>query len=209
MPRASSVLCLAVVLALAGQAAAIELPVITNGTQVAQAPPAPAEKPASNVQPPVIHNYPSAATQPAEGAKSDIKLPMIVNQPAVKVEPAKAPAARVAVAYLASENLYMSPVGYNAYGGGGSILGAYGYGGYGYGGYGYMAPSMGGYFGGYAYDAYTGYAPAMALTPSILDLRPPRVEVLDTGVRPNVGRLASMPAVSNPVFNQVIAVYYR
>jgi hypothetical protein len=210
MPRASSVLSLSVALALAASAYAVDPPVIINGTSVAKAQQPPAEKPAdSKVQPPVIYNYPSAATNPpAEGKKSDMKLPTIVNQPPA-VEPAKAPPAPRAVGYYVPYvTEYMAPVGYNAFGVGGPMLnayGGYGYGGWGYGCYGYLA---GGYLGGYGYDAYTGYAPALAMTPSILDLRPPRVEVLDTGVRANVGRLTSLPSVREPVWNPVVGVYY-
>jgi hypothetical protein len=114
MPRASSILCLPAILALVGAASAVELPVIVNGTQVAQATktevaPAPA---GAKMQLPVIINYPSAALQAAPaGQKTDAKLPVIIATP---VKPAPA---RVAVAYTVPTYVeYMTPVAYNAYG---------------------------------------------------------------------------------------------
>lgn len=194
MLRASSLLSLPAALAFTAAATAIELPVIYNGTQVAAAPNAAADPPAATgkVELPTIINYPSAAFPKTDG-----------KPPAAP----KATPVRVVVAYDAGD--YMTPVSYNAYGAG-PMLGIYegmgynmaapyglgfgNYGGYGYGGYGY---------------GYGGYGPGFGLATTLVDLRPPRVEVLDTGVRANVGRLASTPSVAAPVFGEVMAVYYR
>jgi hypothetical protein len=215
MPRASSVFCLPALLAAASLANAAELPVIVNGTQVAQAPaPTSDAPPPAKGQLPVIINYAAAfQATPSEAPKSDAKLPTIVNE---SPKPTKAAPVRAVYAYsFPAGGEYMAPVAYNAYSVGGPMLGAYGslgymptgyatgigyYGGAGYGGLGY------GYAAGYGYSAYS---PAVALTSSLVDLRPPRVEVLDTGVRPNVGRLTSMPSVASPVYGEVIGLYYR
>jgi hypothetical protein len=111
---------------------------------------------------------------------------------------------------------YMTPVAYNAYRYG-PTLGAYTggmgygmyspysaglgyYGGFGYGGYGY---------GGFGYGGGYGYAAPLPVAPGGVGWLPPRVEVLDTGIRANVGHLTSMPAVAAPVYGDVIGVYYR
>jgi hypothetical protein len=200
MPRASSILCLPAVLALAGAASAVELPVIVNGAQVAQATktevaPAPA---GAKTQLPVIINYPSAAFQAAPaGQKTDAKLPVIIANP---VKPAPA---RVAVAYTVPEYVnYMTPVAYNAYG----IGSAYGVNdGL---GYGMSASYGGGYYGDYGYGGYA--IPAYdAYGPWGYGAYPPLVQVLDTGIRANAGRLTSIPGARAPLYGQVIGVYYR
>ncbi|HEY1377644.1 MAG TPA: hypothetical protein VGF55_12665 [Gemmataceae bacterium] len=215
MLRAASILSLPAALALAATAPAAELPVIINGSQLAQAPktePAPQPAPAKGNLP-VIINYPSAAMQ---AVPANDKLPKIVNlSPAAP--PAKPAPGKVVFYNWAALADVMGPVGYNAYSVGPSLgLGA----GLGYElGYEmYGAPYAGGltgYYAGYGgayplgYAGY-GYAPGgIAMAPSLVDLRPPRVEVLDTGVRANVGHLTSMPAVREPVYGQVIAVYPR
>jgi hypothetical protein len=208
MLRASSLLSVSAALALASMAQAIEPPVIVNGTAVAQAPRPEQAPPPADPKPPVINNWPSAAqTAPADNRKTDVKLPTITAD-VLAIKPAAAAPARVAVAYTAPViSEYMTPVAYNAYGVGPQLglNAAYGYdmyspfvGGYGYGGYGYA---------GYGYAG--AYGPSLALAPTFYDFRPPRVEVLDTGVRPNVGHLTSLPSVREPVFGQVIGVYYR
>jgi hypothetical protein len=202
MPRASSVLCLPALLGLAAAANAVEPPVITNGVQLAQAPKAGDQPAAAKGQLPVIVNYTAAFK--GEPPPADGKGPKIINEsPAAK--PGNAPA-RVAYAYTYPYvGEYMSPVAYNAYGYG-PMLGlnaAYGYGQ----GYDMMAPYAGGFgYGGYGYAAAYG---GLGFAPAVYDWRPPRVEVLDTGIRANVGRLTSMPPVREPVWGDVIAVYYR
>jgi hypothetical protein len=213
MPRASSVLSLPALLALAAAANAAEPPVITNGTPVAQAP-KPGDKPpppAAKAQLPVIINYAAAFTAPADAKAAEGKGPTIINQSPAVAKPAKVPT-RVAVAYsYPYTGEYMGSVAYNNWGFSGPAFGG-GYAGYvgdpyaagyGSGAYGYAG------YAGYAGYGYSAYGPGVALVPSLIDVRPPRVEVLDTGVRPTVGRLASMPAVREPVFGNVIAVYYR
>lgn len=201
MPRASSILCLPAVLALAAAAQAVELPVIVNGTPVAQATKteqAPAPD-GAKMQLPVITNYPSAALQAAPaGQKSDAKLPVIYANPVVAnaVKPA-----RVAVAYSVPNYVeYMTPVAYNAYGVGSmaSLDGGLGYG--------MSAPYGGGYYGDYGGYVYPGYD---VFGPWGYGAYPPLVEVLDTGVQAYVGHLTSMPSVRAPVYGAVIGVYYR
>jgi hypothetical protein len=193
MLRATSFLGLLALGAMAqSQVRAGDLPVIVNGTQVAQAtkvqptaPPTTAKGPL-----PIIINYPSAIMPPAPA-----------NPQAPK--PAKAPT-RVVFAYNAAAVADdIDPVAYNIYRYG-PMLGAYGYGGPGYG----ISPYAGAYGYSSAYG-YSGYGAGLAYTTAIVDLRPPKVEVLDTGIRPNVGRLTSMPAVGAPVYGEVIGVYYR
>ncbi len=206
MLRAASCLSLSAALALAATAPAAELPVIYNGTQVAQAPAGqPAAPPAEKGPLPVIINYPSAVLN--QKAPADGKGPTIVNLPVPK--PERGPA-RVVVGNVAAYADTMGPVGYNAYvaGPGLGLDGGLGYSMYspyagGYGGY-------GGYY-GYAYGGYPayGYAPGYALNAAWVDLRPPLVNILATGVRPNVGHLTSMPSVREPVFGEVVGVYYR
>jgi hypothetical protein len=205
MPRASSILCLPAALVFSAAAPAIELPVIVNGTQVAQAKSQPVAAPAADKkQLPVIRNYPSAAFGPAD-QKSDGKAPKIVNNPGHL--PANAAPARVAVAYtVPTYPDYMAPVAYNAYRTGaifGFDAGA---------GYGFSAPyggNCGGYYGGgYGFGGYVlpGYD---FFGPWGYGFAPPLVEVLDTGVRANAGHLTSMPSVAAPVYGHVMGVYYR
>jgi hypothetical protein len=200
MPRASSLLCLPAALVLAAAAPAVELPVIVNGTQVVQANTQPSNPPAPpKMQLPVIYNYPSAAMPPAD-QKADGKLPVIVNRPGAPPAANAAPV-RVAVTYVVpTYTNYMTPVAYNGYGNGGMYSADVGM------GYGYSAPYGGGYgsaFGAYAIPAYDTFGPWG------YGLYPPLVEVLDTGVRANVGRLVSMPSVRSPVYGHVMGVYYR
>jgi hypothetical protein len=186
-------------LALAGVAPAAELPVVYNG--VTQAPaPAPKEvQPAdAKVQLPVIVNYPSAA---------GVKYPE---------RPANAPPAPArAYAYRTFTDGYVAPSYYNAYapllgyGAGYNMAAPYGafgydYGAYGYGGFGGLGYGLG-YYGG-----YTAPSLAYAVMPgALVDLRPPLVEVLATGVRANINGVTSMP-VAAPVYNDMIGVvYYR
>jgi hypothetical protein len=204
MPRASSLLSLSAVLALAGMAPALEMPVIVNGAQESQ--PAKPAPDAAKTQPPVIINYPSAALQPAPAdQKTDAKLPVIINYAAPAAKPGPA---RFAVAYnVPVSDDYMAPVAYNSYRLGSMYSLDAGM------GYGLSAPyagMYGGYGSGYGYG-YGGYVvPAYdAFGPWGYGLYPPLVEVLDSGVRPNAGRLTSMPSVRAPVFGQVIGVYYR
>jgi hypothetical protein len=202
MPRASSILCLPAVLALATAAPAVELPIIVNGNQLVQAKDEPAPPPAAvKSQLPVIINYPSAALQ---AAPADGKGPVIIADTAGP-RPIKPAPVRVAVAYaLPMESDYMAPVAYNAYGIG-SMLGVdAGL------GYGVSSPYGAGlgYYGAYGYGGYS-YAAYGPVAPWGFGLVPPRVEVLDTGIRPNAGRLTSMPSVRAPVYGQVMGVYYR
>jgi hypothetical protein len=199
MPRASSILCLPAALVLAAAAPAAELPIIVNGAQVVQAKTQPSDPPVpAKMQLPVIYNYPSAAMPPAD-QKADGKLPVIVSNP-VAPRPANAPPVRVPVAYMVPTYTdYMAPVAYNAYGMGGMYSADVGM------SYGYSAP-YGGYgsgYGAYAIPAYDAFGPWG------YGLYPPLVEVLDTGVRVNVGRLVSMPSVRSPVTGHVMGVYYR
>ena len=206
MPRASSILCIPAVLVLAGSARAIELPVIVNGVQVVQAPKTPpvASPDADKAKPPVIINNPSAALQPTPaGQTSDGKQPVIVNMAAAG--PAKPAPARIAVAYTVPAYAdYVTPVAYNTYGIG-SMVGFDG--GMGYG----LSAAYGGGFGNYGGYGYGGYVvPAYdTFGPWGYGSYPPLVEVLDTGVRANVGRLVSIPSVRAPVYGSVIGVYYR
>lgn len=218
MLRASSFLSLSAVVALAAAAPALELPVIVNGTQVVQAPKPPAANPPEQAKgkPPVIINYPSAlqseAAKPGNG-----KGPVIITGPAIP-HPAKAFPARVAVAYNSTISDYMTPVAYNAYGYGqgfGGYAGGLGYGMYdpytagvgSYGGYGFGGFGYGGYgYGGFVLPANAAVGP---FGPWGYGYTPPLVNVLDTGVRANVGHLVSMPAIAAPVFGDVAAVYYR
>jgi hypothetical protein len=207
MPRAPSILCLSVALLVAASARSAEMPVIVNGNALARAdkPPA-ASPPPSNVQLPKIVNLSSLAVQTpaADGKTSDSKAPVIVNQaPAPKASNA------MPVRYVVDYNMYAAsdyvrPVGYNSYAGYNGLYS--GYSDYGYtGGFGAYA----GYgMGSYGMGGYGGYGPAYGYAPFIADLRPPLVEVLATGVRANVGRLTSMPAVAAPVYGEVIGVYY-
>jgi hypothetical protein len=128
-------------------------------------------------------------------------LPVIVNQPSAP-KPSKAPPVRVVVPYnVAAIADDVGPVTYNAYYSGPYAgIGylppnwaggyAYGLGGWGYAPYGYPA-----------YDAWYGFAPWGVG-------RPPRIELLDTGIRHNVGSLVSMPFPA-PVYGSVLGVYYR
>jgi hypothetical protein len=186
------------------RAPAVELPVITNGTQVAQAPkpeaappPAPADK-----RLPVIINYPSALSQPApaDAPKSNVPLPVITNlSPAVK--PARPVGTRVVlpldVAAYADD---VGPVAYNVYGTG-WVNGYYGgWGAWPYAGYGWCD------WCGYGYPVAM-YGAPLPWTPWGVGLVPPRVEVLDTGVRANIGHLTSLPSVRSPVYGAVLGVY--
>jgi hypothetical protein len=231
MPRASSLFCLPAVLALAASAHAIELPVIINGDQVAQNKAQPTTSPASANSPaPIIINFPSAAFV-GGNPKSNVPLPTIANQTPAANAGTAAPA-RAPNAYAVwVNNGYVTPVGYNAYGFG-SGFGAYGggwganmyapyagglgyYGGLGYGGLGYGGLGYGGLgfsglgYGGFGGYGNGGYAAPLPVAPWGLSWLPPRVEVLDSGVRANAGRLTTMPGVAAPVFGDVIGVYYR
>jgi hypothetical protein len=171
---------------------AADLPVIINGTQVVQAPKAEQAPPPakSNTQLPKIANYPS-----------DLNLPV--------VKQAKGLTRVVVPLDIAAASDDVAPVTYNAYCWG-PMLGLYGGPGYGLyapwsGAYGYSS-AYGGYCGGYG---YYGCGPGLAYSTAIVDLRPPKVEILDTGVRANIGRLTSLPSVGEPVYGDVLGVYYR
>jgi hypothetical protein len=161
-----------------------------------------------------VTQAPAPAPKEVQPADAKVQLPVIVNYPSaagVKYpdRPANAPPAPArAYAYRTFTDGYVTPSYYNAY------APLYGYGaapynvaapfnayGFGFGGYGYGA----GYFGGYTAPSLA-YA---AIPGALVDLRPPLVNVLDTGVRANVSGLTSMP-VAAPVYNDMIAVvYYR
>ena len=209
MLRASSILCLPAALALATAVPAADLPAIVNGTQVVQGKTQPATPPAADKSRlPVIINYPSAALQAPTDQKSDAKLPVIIGNPPAPQAANPAPA-RMAVAYtLTAYNEYMGSVAYNPYRLG--TMASYDYGM----GYGFSAPYGGYYTGGYGYGGYGyglgyGFPTYDTFGPWGYGLYPPRVEVLDSGVRPNVGRLTSMPSVASPVYGHVMGVYYR
>jgi hypothetical protein len=162
----------------AARAPAAELPVITNGRQLTRADDAP----------------PAPAKAP---------LPVITNQP-MAPKPAKAPQPRIVVPYtvgaIADD---LGPVTYNAYYAGPYAGIGYGYpswvGGYGY-GYGWSGW-------GYGSIAYPAYDPWYGFAPWGVG-RPPLIQVMDTGIRYNVGSLVSMPYPA-PVYGSVLGTYYR
>jgi hypothetical protein len=233
MARLSGLICFALVLALVATAPAADLPLVYNGATQAPQPPGAKYAPPrdAKAQPPVIINYPSAALQaapqaprpPADGAA---KTPTVINYPsaagvkvAERVATAQAVPGRTAVAYRTYAEGLMTPAYYNAYAPlmgyaapGYNMVGSmyspygldygFGFGGLGYGGLGYGAG-----YSGFAYTAPAAY-PYAAVPGALVDLRPPRVEVLDTGVRPNAGHLTSFPTAA-PVFGDVIVLYYR
>lgn len=186
MIRASWFLAFPAAIVLAAAAQAADGPVIINGGQT---------------NPPV---------KKAEPGKD--KLPVILNYPSALFPDAKpqgaAPNAprRVAVSYSAPVG-YIDPVWYNAYGYGpmfGNFGGFYDLAapyGYGYGGW-------GGWGWGYGDYGWGGYGIGALFAPAYLNIRPPLVDVLSTGVRVNAGRLVSFPHPA-PVFGQVIGVQYR
>jgi hypothetical protein len=223
MPRASSLLGVAAILAIATAARAVELPVIINGTQVVKA--AKVEQAPANQPQPVIINYASLFSAPPAERAADAR-PTIVNlAPAPAPAPGRPVLGRAVLPYTigaiaddvdgVAYNAYCfgpalslctalscgtcSPFAYwpDYYGGNGF---GYGYGcGYGCGG--------GGCNGGYPWAGYCG---AIPWGPWGFGWWPPKVEILDTGVRPNLGRLTSMPSVCAPVYGSVVGVaYYR
>jgi hypothetical protein len=136
------------------------------------------DQPAAKAPPPVIVNQPSAP-KPAKPAPARVVVPLTIGAIADDV----------------------APVTYNAYYGGP------------FAGIGYVTPYWaGGYgygwgWGGYSPYFYPAYDPWFTFAPWGVG-RPPRIELLDTGIRHNVGSLISMPYPA-PVYGNVLGVYYR